>query len=114
MKIKKINHGIASRVGNTIYINRRLDKWPKLKRVLIAHERRHTPSFKLKDFLMDLDNQDLKEVKREYYSFNIRNPSSWTEFLPFVWYGKVLAFNVVMCLLWALVVLGVVILNIIA
>ncbi len=89
IRVEKINHGIACRLGNTIFINNRLTEQPDLYAAIIAHERKHSSGFTWNDVVLDLDNKELKKLKREYYLFIITHPSSWTEFFPFWFYeGK--------------------------
>jgi hypothetical protein len=84
MLIKKTHYGIASRVGDTIYINEALEnKYPRLYQALITHEQNHSGSISLKDLFIDVGNVELKDLKKEYYSFILTHPSSWSEFLPF-------------------------------
>lgn len=101
-KIKEINNGIASRVEGVVYLNKRLRKYPKLRKALIAHELEHSSGYNLKDLEMDVFNEHIKDHKRDYYAFVLSNPSSWTEFLPINKVGKTILINPSACLLWIL------------
>jgi len=86
IEVKYINYGIACRIGNKIFINRLLKKYPKLHTAILRHEKAHSSGFVLKDIMMDIEAKEIRELKKEYYSFILNNPSTWTEFLPFWWY----------------------------
>jgi len=101
METKLINWGIASRVDNTVYLNKRLNRYPKLKSALISHERAHTDGLTMKDVVMDLDVKELKGLKSEYYKFLFSNPTAWVEFSPIKKYEKDWLFNLPVALVWA-------------
>ena len=98
--IKLINYGIACRIANTIYINRKLLKHPALLKKILKHELQHSPSFIIKDFLMDLHNEHLEGNKLEFYLFVLTTPSSWYEFLPFGKYAGSWVINPTLLLFW--------------
>jgi len=103
MRIKHINLGIASRQGNIIYLNKNLKKYPPLYKKILEHELEHSSGFKLKDFTMDLKNSHLKGLKKSYYKFILKNPSSLIEFSPFWVYDGKLSVNPTIMLLWGLI-----------
>jgi len=107
MKIIAINHGISCRIGENIYYNKKLKKYPELLKAILKHENRHTSGFTLKDIKMDLKNKELIPVKKQYYKFILEHPSSWTEFLPFGIYRHTIVFNPLMIFMW-LVLVGVI------
>jgi len=93
IKVKYINHGIACRIGNKIFINKLLTEYPLLYKSILKHENSHTSGFLFEDIILDLEGRELQGLKKEYYKFVISNPSSWTEFLPFWWYEGKFVFN---------------------
>jgi len=99
MKIKKINHGIAYRVGNTIFINSKI-KNKELYDSLIAHEKEHTKKYKIKDILLDMNGKHLSNTKKEYYQFLLFHPSSWTIFLPFMIHKKKILMDPIFFIIW--------------
>lgn len=99
--IKYLNHGIACRIGDDIYINKRLLDYPNLFKRILLHEKAHSSSFNRDDLILDLDNSHLEGVKREYYNFILTHPSSWTEFLPFGFYEKRFIINPLISMFWA-------------
>jgi len=100
MEIIKINHGIACRIGKTIYINKRLDNYPRLKEAIIEHEKAHSDNFNMEDVKMDMNISHLDNLKKEYYSFILHNPSSLTELLPIGLYNKKLVLNPTLIGFW--------------
>lgn len=81
--IKEIDYGIACRIGKVIYINKYIKKWsPKLYKAIIEHEMEHSDNYTIKDVTMDISNEHIREVKKQYYSFILNHPRSWIEFLP--------------------------------
>lgn len=90
-QVKHINYGIACRINNTIYIHRALRGYPILYNALLRHEEAHSRGFSWKDIIMDIDNTHIHPFKGDYYSFILKHPSSWTEFLPFwIYDGKMI------------------------
>ena len=100
LTVKRINWGIASRVNNVIYMNKRLLRYPKLKKALLSHEMAHTEGFRLGDVLLDVGMDDLKGLRDEYYSFILNNPTSWVEYLPIKKYGGNILFNPALLMMW--------------
>jgi hypothetical protein len=81
--IQEINYGIASRIGDDIFINKKIASFDKgLYDALIEHEQNHTSGYTLQDVKMDITNKQLKNIKDKYYKFILTHPSSWIEFLP--------------------------------
>ena len=105
--IRKINHGIACRIGDTIYYNYRLEKYPRLLEAILKHEKNHTSGLTGKDILMDLKNEEISSMKGEYYKFILQNPSSLTELLPCWKYNGRLVFNPLISMLW-LIIMGII------
>jgi len=104
LQVKKTDYGLASRVGDIIYLNKDLDKYPKLKEALLKHEREHTSKYSLKDFLLDFKGKHLQDVKREYYLFLFKYPKSLVHFLPIWTYDKTLVIDPIMTFLWILLI----------
>jgi len=105
MKIKQIKHGIACRVGDTIYYNKSLKDYPDLLKAILEHEKKHTEGFTFQDVSLDLSNKEIKPFKKEYYKFILTNPSSLTELLPCWKYDGNLCWNPMITTLW-LILLG--------
>lgn len=101
-KLEYIEWGVASRVGETVYVNKRLKSYPKLKNALLTHENNHTDDFTMKDIISDMDIKELKGLKREYYRFIAENPSAWLEFFPIKKYGNITVFNLPLIFIWLL------------
>lgn len=100
MNVIEINKGIACRVKDTIYVNKELQHYPELRKVILDHEKNHTESFTMRDIFLDLDIKELKGMKKQYYTFILKNPSSWIEFLPLKKYGNTVLFNLPIALIW--------------
>ena len=92
-KLNYINTGIACRIGDKIYLNNRLKAYPELHRAILMHENEHSSGFVWRDLILDINNKHLKDVKKDYYLFILKNPSSWTEFLPVWKYNGKWVFN---------------------
>jgi len=105
MIVKEINYGTGNRVGDTIYINRDLKKYAGLYEAVLAHEMRHTGGFKLKDMSLDLVNEDLKPLKREWLKFLLRHPRAWVNFLPVMRLEGQWTFDISLLIFWKLVLI---------
>ena len=104
--IKKINHGIACRIGNTIYYNKALERYPELFKAILSHEKKHTEGFTLGDIMMDLKNEEIAPFKKQYYKFILQNPSALTELLPCGIYDKKFVWNPLLTVMWLMIILG--------
>ena len=94
IKIKQIPFGIASRVGNTIYINKDLEKYNKqLYEAILMHEYAHTEGFTIKDITLDIHNVQISGLKKEYYKFILTHPKSLIELIPIIKYDGQLQIN---------------------
>jgi len=108
IEIKYTRWGIASRIGNTILINEKLKKYPQLHTAVLQHELDHSSDYQWHDILIDIQNHHLQNLKKQYYSFIVKNPKSWVEFLPFGFYDGRIAFNATLTLFYGLtlIILG--------
>jgi hypothetical protein len=102
MEIIETEWGLASRVGDRIYINKKLKNNQLLYGKILEHEQNHSKSLKLSDFLMDIDIKELKGLKKQYYRFIIRNPKTWTIFLPIIIKNKSIQLDLGMLVIWIL------------
>jgi len=102
MKIIKTKYGIASRVGDDIFINKELLKYPKLYWAILDHEMSHTSGWTLHDLKIDLTNKHLNGLKKDYYNFILTHPKSWTEFLPINLYKGNVSFNLTLIIFYSL------------
>lgn len=101
MKIKYSPNVIGCRIGDEIYLNPALKECPKLYTAILKHEKNHSSGLRLKDLKMDLNNNELKGVKKEYYTFLLKHPKSLLSFLPISKVGKHWCFDVSSGLIWA-------------
>ena len=104
VEIIKTDWGLASRVGNRIYINKGIENYPTLYKAILKHEYEHSSSMTLKDILMDINNEHLIGVKKEYYSFLLKNPKSLIIFLPIYYHKKRLQIDIAMIMFWLFVI----------
>lgn len=108
MKIEYIKHGIACRVGDTIFLHEKLKGYPELQSSMIAHENEHSPSLNKRDLLIDLRIRNFKGIRKDYYRFILTHPSSWTEFLPIGIYKDKFLINPILLMFYAvtLIIIG--------
>lgn len=107
LKIKPINYGIACRIGDNIYYNKKLEKYPELLKAILQHENRHTSGFTPGDIGMDLRNEEIVPFKKQYYKFILQNPSSITELLPCWKYDGKLVWNPLISVMWGILLGGI-------
>jgi len=105
MNVKEINYGTGNRVGDTIYINKDLKKYPGLYEAVLAHEMKHTGGFKLKDIKLDLINEDIKDTGDSWSRFIWSHPRAWVNFLPVMKLGNDWAFDLSISLIWIFMIL---------
>ncbi len=83
IQIKTIDFGIAFRVNDTIFINRKIKPNSKLYKSLIKHELNHeSGNLTLKDLKNDWLGKEIN--KKEYYKFLFKNKEAWIQFLPVI------------------------------
>ncbi|HDK42512.1 MAG TPA: hypothetical protein ENG87_03975 [Candidatus Pacearchaeota archaeon] len=104
MQVREINHGVACRIGNVIYLNKNLKNYPKLRKAILRHEKEHTSGYEFKDVSIDLKGTHLKSVKTDYYRFIVSYPKSFTNFAPFWIYENKFVIDPIMCVLWAIAI----------
>jgi hypothetical protein len=102
LKVNLVSYGIATRVGNEIYLNKDLLDYPVLKNAILSHERKHTDSFSLKDLYLDVTGAELDQVKKDYWKFVFTHPSSLVQFLPIWKFGKTWCFDIALILVYLL------------
>lgn len=76
--------GIASRIGDDVFINKKILQDKELFSAIMVHENLHTETLTWRDMLVDLNGEGLHEVKGKYWFFVLTNPKSWVQFLP-IW-----------------------------
>lgn len=94
MELKYIDYGVGNRVGNTIFLNKNLKKFPKLHDAILEHESNHTDDWSFKDFLLDLKNDEIKDVKGDYYRFIFKHPKSFANYSPILKLGDSWCFDI--------------------
>lgn len=100
MKLKYINYGTGNRVGNTIYLNKNLKKYPKLHDAILTHEKKHTGRFSMFDLKLDFDNKELANVKNEWLRFIFKYPRTWINFFPIMKLGNNWCVDLSLTFLW--------------
>jgi len=100
VKIIKTNYGIASRCGDVVRVNRRLDKYPKLKKVIIDHELYHSTKYNFEDLTMEFSISQLKGLRWNYYNFILTHPSCWTEYSPVSFEDKEIKVSLSILIFW--------------
>ncbi len=105
MRIKQINYGTGNRVGDTIYINKDLKKYPGLYEAVLNHEKKHTGSFELHDLSLDLINEDIKNVRGSWTRFILTHPRSWINFFPIMKLEEDWTFDLSILFVWILMII---------
>ena len=100
MKLKYINKGTGNRVGDTIYLNKKLRQFPNLHKAILLHETKHTGRFTISDLSLDIRNKELNGLKGEYYYFILTTPNSWLNFLPFMKINKQWTYDLGLICVW--------------
>lgn len=100
VKIKEVSYGIASRCGDVIRINNKLNDYPELRQAIIDHEMHHSPNYSFDDLSMEFCIPQLRGLKLQYYKFIITHPNSWTEYSPIIIEDKKLKVSPSILIFW--------------
>ena len=84
LNIVPYDWGIASRVGNDVYINEDIFNDEELLEAIMVHEGLHTETLTWDDMMIDLNGEGLQNVKGRYWNFVLTHPKSWVQFIP-IW-----------------------------
>lgn len=82
MEVKYIDYGIGNRVGDKIYLHKKLKNNPKLHDAVLRHEREHNSDPNISDLKLDLRNEHLDGIRGTFYWFVLSHPSTWVNFSP--------------------------------
>jgi hypothetical protein len=106
--IRYIDYGIASRIGDNVYLHKNLKKHPKLHKAILKHEFAHTSGFSWKDVQIDIRNNHLEGLRRDYYTFLIQNPTSLLQLSPVLKYDGRFTFDLTLMIFYGLtfIILG--------
>jgi len=100
LRLYELDYGIASRIGDDIYINKKLKKDIGLYYAILNHEIDHSSGYTWKDISIDISNPHLSNLKLRYYKFLLSHPSTWTEFIPFAYRDNQLVINPTMLIVY--------------
>jgi hypothetical protein len=78
LKVEFTDRGVASRSGNTIFMNKNLLKYPDYCTKTLQHEMRHSDNYTSKDILMDLTEPSLFDS----LIFCFHHPKGFYQFIP--------------------------------
>lgn len=104
MEIRYVPWGIANNFGDYIEINENLKLYPKLHDSILAHELQHTKAqgFSKEDFILDISPTSVSYWS--LFKFMCLHPKSFLQFAPIYKQGKILFYDVNMCISWAVVI----------
>ena len=105
MDIKDIDYGMAFRIKDTVYLNKNLNKYPKLYKAILEHEKEHTDNFSFRDVMIDVTGKHLSKVKKDYYMFFVRHPQALAQFLPLLKVNNKWSIDPVMFFLWGYIII---------
>jgi len=101
MKIKYSPNVLGCRIEDTIFLNPALKSGSKLHRAILKHELKHSSGFTRADLKLDLTGADLKDVRKEYWTFMFKHPRAMLSLLPITKVEKYWGFDIALSLLWA-------------
>ncbi len=104
-KIIETDYGIASRIDDIIYVNKRLSEDLVLYSALINHELGHSSKNTFGDLLHDMKDDNLDGLHGRYYKFILKNPSSWIEFSPITFFNNKIQVNFNLLLFYMIFIL---------
>ena len=100
MKIKYIDYGIGFRIGDVIYLNKALKKYPELYKSVYLHEKKHSSGLTFMDFMMDLSPKKFKNLKKQYYSFLWKHPKALLAYSPLLKIENVWTIDLALSFIW--------------
>ena len=112
MKVKYSPNVIGCKIGDEIFVNPHLIDDKRLFLAILTHEKKHSGTFGLGDFKLDLINTDLRNVRGAYWKFMFKHPRAMLSLLPVTKVGKYWGFDITLSLFWlfSLIIIGMAIL----
>lgn len=101
LKMVEIDNNIAYRIGDTIYYNKNLRKYPGWYEQILDHECRHSGKTTLNDFKMDFFEGDFIKT----IAFCLRHPKAFTYFSPISYVNKELAVDVNLLINYGIIII---------
>ena len=111
--VKYSRNTVGCRVGDEIFVHPELYKYPELYHSIMQHEENHSSGFNTKDFLMDLSNDDLRGVKKQYYKFIFNHPRTLLGFLPISRVGTHWAIDLSLSVFYAFAIIFMIIIGVV-
>lgn len=102
LRLKHSRNTVGCRIKGEIFIHPELYKYPKLYKAIIKHESNHTSGTNLSDVRMDIINDELKGVKKDFYKFMLSHPRTLLGWLPITKIGKYWAFDLQLTVVWVM------------
>ena len=111
LPVKYVPWGIANRFEDRIELNENLPKYPELHDAILKHELAHTDEkgFNKKDFILDIGPSKVNYFKM--LKFICIYPKSFLQFAPAYKQGKIVYYDINMCIVWA-AMLGIIALSV--
>lgn len=103
MKKPKINWNknvIGCNIGGQIYMHPDLKNYPKLFRAVYEHEVGHTEDYSHHDIAHDFFNEELEDVKLDYWKFILKHPRTILTFSPIMRLNGKWVFDITMGGFW--------------
>lgn len=91
---------VGCNVGGNIFIHPELYRYPELYTAIVEHEKKHTGGLSLKDIALDLNNDELAHVKKDFYLFILKHPRTLLGWLPITKIGRYWSFDAEMLIVW--------------
>ena len=108
MKIKYSENVIGCRIGDIIYLHPDLNSLPSLRKAILKHELKHSNGFNFKDLKIDFSDNDLDDVRKDFYKFLFNHPKVWIGYLPISRFEGKWTIDIAMVGFWlfAIVIIG--------
>jgi len=100
VEIQYSRNTVGCNIAGEIFIHPELYQYPELYHAVVAHEKKHSGSLDLEDIRMDFFNDDLKDVKRDFYKFIFTHPRTLMGWLPVTKIGKHWGLDLNLTVMW--------------
>lgn len=99
LKVNLTKGYLANRLGNTVYLNENMLKYPVYCQKAMEHELSHTGKISVHDFIIDLTEGSIYD----HLKFCFKHPAGFFQFSPIVYIDKKIAVDINLIIIYIII-----------